>query len=380
MNLFYEQVANFYESRAFLAAIDRRVPRPALGDTVTVSGGTAADRARLRAYFAQSSVERAGILQGEYLVLPDLHLIIDPDGVCLKLNTAWEDYHGAYALERCYSAFDLRDLVDCLLPRWGTYPHIARPALFSDLYMRNYFHFSLELIPRLRHIAPDATLLIHQGMLEKRFQANLLSLAMHGRPAIPARTPLRVTDPVCMYDRLCSDGIRHLRAVTGLLAAPGTRRLYLRRATRGTRNHAGGGIAETPAFLSLLRQFEFEIITFGAGTLGVAEQVRLLDGAGVILAPHGAALTNTAYLTAPVRIIEVMGPHAGRPLFMHVSATLGFVHHVVYTHDYDAEANLIVDAGMLAVLLEGEESSFSEEKEARGLLPLDDAQGVCRLP
>jgi hypothetical protein len=351
MNLFYEQIANFSESRHFLAAVDRRVLRPTPPETITIAGGTAPDRARLRAYFSQTSLERAGILQGEYLLFPDLHLIIDPDGVCLKLNTAWEDYHGAYALERCYSEFDLRELIDSLLARWHSYPRIARPAILSDLYMRNYFHCSLEMIPRLRLLPPNATLLIHEGLLEKRFQGNLLALAMGARRAIPVRTPLRVTDPICVHDRLCSDGILYLREATGLRAASGTRRLYFRRAGRGTRNQAGGGIAETPEFLSLLQHHKFETIEFGAGASSVTEQVRMLNGAGMILAPHGAALTNTAYLTPPATIIEVMGPNAARPLFMHVSAVLGFAHHVLYTGQYDEAGDLLPDMDALRALL-----------------------------
>jgi capsular polysaccharide biosynthesis protein len=351
MNLFYEQIANFPESRNFLAAVDRRVPRPALPDRVTVRGGTPQDRARLLAYFNQTSLERAGILQGDYLLLPDLHLIVDANGVCLKLNTAWEDYHGAYALERCYSEFNLRAAIDGLMPRWHAWPHIARPAILSDLYLRNYFHCSLELIPRLRLIPPDATLLIHEGMLETRFQANLLALSMGTRRAVPVRSPMRVTDPLCVHDRLCSDGIRFLHEATGLRATPGTRRLYLRRAGKNTRYHAGGGIAETPDFLSLLQHHGFETIEFGAGARSVAEQVRMLDGAAIVLAPHGAALTNIAYLTPPVSIVEIMGPAAARPLFMHVSAVLGFGHHVLYTDRADTAGNLLPDMEALAALL-----------------------------
>jgi hypothetical protein len=353
MNLFYEQIANFYESRHFHAQIDRRVLRPSLPDRITFHGGTPQDRARLFGYFHQTSVERAGILQGEYLLLPDLHLIIGADGVCLKLNTAWEDYHGAYALERCYSEFDLRAFVDLLLARWDEFPHIARPAILSDLYLRNYFHCSLELIPRLRLMPPDATLLIHDAMLEKRFQTNLLALAMGQRRAVPIRSPTRVTDPICVHDRLCSDGIGFLREATGLCAAPGTRRVYLRRAGRSTRADAGGGIAETPDFLALLERHGFETVEFGAGGLAVLDQVRMLDGAGVVLAPHGAALTNIAYMTPPATIVEIMGPNAGRPLFLHISAVLGFSHRVLYTYRYDVAGDLLPDIDALGALLSG---------------------------
>ncbi len=351
MDLFYEQIANFYEDRRFVAEINRPVLRPRLPPDITVVGGMPADQARLAAYFNQTSMERAGVLRGEYVLMPDLHLIIDPDGVCLKMNTAWEDYHGAYALERSYASFNLPMMVANVIANRDSYPRVESPALFSDLYMRNYFHFSLELIPRLRLMPPDATLLIHEGMLEKAFQTDLLGATVGARAVLPMRMPMRVTDPYCAFDRMCSDGILQLRALSGLRAGPGTRRIYLRRGGRGTRGHDGGGLAETPAFLALLERHGFETVECGAGGLTVQAQVRLLDGAGVVLAPHGAGMSNIAYLTPPVRIIEIMGPQAGRPLFMHVSAVLGFEHRVVYTRDYNADGALCPDPAIMEALL-----------------------------
>ncbi len=353
MDLFYEQIANFYEDRRFVAEINRPALRPRLPPNITVAGGTPADRARLAGYFNQTSMERAGVLRGEYVLMPDLHLMVDPDGVCLKMNTMWEDYHGAYALERSYATFNLSAVVDSIVANRAYYPHIDRPALLSDLYMRNYFHFSLELIPRLRLMPRDATLLIHEGMLEKAFQADLLSVTVGDRAVLPMRLPMRVTDPFCVFDKMCSDGILQLRALSGLRAAPGDRRIYLRRGDRGTRGHDGGGLAETPAFLALLARHGFETVDCGVGGLTVQAQVRLLDGAGVVLAPHGAGMTNIAYLTPPVRIVEVMGPQAGRPLFMHVSAVLGFEHRVLYTRDYDENGSLCPDPAALDALMAG---------------------------
>jgi hypothetical protein len=351
VDLFYEQIANFYEDRRFVAEINRAVLRPRLPSDITVAGGTPADHARLTAYFNQTSMERAGVLRGDYVLMPDLHLMIDADGVCLKMNTAWEDYHGAYALERSYGSFNLPLMVASIVADRYSFPRIDRPALFSDLYMRNYFHFSLELIPRLRLLPADATLLIHEGMLEKPFQTDLLAAAVGAHPVLPMRSPMRVTDPYCVFDKMCSDGILQLRALSGLRAAPGDRRIYLRRGGRGTRGHDGGGLAETPEFLALLARRGFETVECGAGGLSVQAQVRLLDGAGVVLAPHGAGMTNIAYLTPPVRIIEIMGPQAGRPLFMHVSAVLGFEHRVLYTRDYDEHGSLCPDPAAVEAVL-----------------------------
>ena len=64
-------------------------------------------------------------------------------------------------------------------------------------------------------------------------------------------------------------------------------------------------IAAGPEFLDLLARYGFETVDFGSGEHTIEQQVEMLSGAEVVLAPHGAGLTNLTYLNAPLTLIEV---------------------------------------------------------------------------
>jgi capsular polysaccharide biosynthesis protein len=93
----------------------------------------------------------------------------------------------------------------------------------------------------------------------------------------------------------------------------------------------------------LLGDFGFETVEFGDGEHGVAAQVAMLEGVGLILSAHGAALTNLAYLQPELNVVEIMGPRTQSALFMHVAAMLGFRYHGIFCSEYDARHDLIVD-------------------------------------
>ncbi len=105
-------------------------------------------------------------------------------------------------------------------------------------------------------------------------------------------------------------------------------------------------MSEAPDFRSFLIDHEFETVEFG-GDLSVEQQIRLLDGAGVILASHGAALTNLLYLNAPLLVIEVVGARTARANFIHLANFLGFHYWGVFSHSYDDANNIVVDVEQL---------------------------------
>jgi hypothetical protein len=346
-DVFCEQMAHFYESRNYRPSVRREVARPQPGSDLSVVAEEPGDAVRLMAYFHRTSGERAGTLAGDYLLMPDAHLLVTQDGACVRANAAWEDHQAVRAFDYQYDSIGLREALPAVLAKWEQYPLIEDPCLLSDIYVRNYYHFSTEVIPRLRFFPPQATLLVQEGALSFAFQRDLLVRTMGARTLLPMRQPVRVRDPFCAFGRMSTDDVLYLRAASGLRARPGARRLYLRRSWRFSRGHAGGGIAEDEALQAILRVFGFETIDFGRGERSVAEQVALLDGAGLILAPHGAGMTNLAYLEPPVRVVEVMGPRAARACFMHISACTGLRHTALFTRRYDEEDNLLVDPALL---------------------------------
>ena len=346
-DVFCEQMAHFYESQDFCPTVSREVARPEPGPDLSVLADEPGDAARLMSYFRRTDRERAGTLAGEYLLMPDAHLLVTRDGACIRANAAWEDHQAVRAFDFQYGSIGLREALPGVLGAWNRYPLIEDPCVLSDIYVRNYYHFSTEVIPRLRFFPPSCTMIAQESALSFAFQRDLLVRTMGARILLPILQPVRVRDPFCAFGRMSSHDILHLREACGLRARPGARRLYLRRSWRFSRGHAGGGIAETEAFLAILRDLGFETIDFGRGERSVAEQVALLEGAGLILAPHGAGMTNLAYLEPPVRVVEVMGPRAARACFMHISACTGLRHTALFTRHYDEEDNLLVDPALL---------------------------------
>jgi hypothetical protein len=207
----------------------------------------------------------------------------------------------------------------------------------------------MELVPRLRHFIGHGCgpCIIPHTCIRMTFQRDLLGRIMRGRPALPLENPIRVFDPILIQDRISAEGIYWLRRVTGLSAQAGRRRVYIRRASRGTRSTGRGGLSETPAFLMLLRDFGFETIDFGEGERSVAEQVAMLDGAGLILAPHGAALTNLAYVSPQVQVIEAIGKSTQGGEILHIASAVRFEYHGLYSRFADTMGDIALDADEL---------------------------------
>ena len=77
------------------------------------------------------------------------------------------------------------------------------------------------------------------------------------------------------------------------------RRLYMtRRDTRRT-------VTNPAEIADYLRNEGFEVIC--AGDLSLAEQIKVFSEAAVVLAPHGAALTNMTFAPAEATVIEFFG-------------------------------------------------------------------------
>jgi hypothetical protein len=334
----------FYQSDAYEPLRDRKVrPRP-LPDAITFSSAHPAARDAILDYFDEMSVERVGILHGEYVVHPCGVVMADRWGVltdvCMSLEDSWFAQHLANEQTQPEMAGQIRSLV----ANWDQLPVVVDPPVLCDPYRRNYFHFSLEMMPRRRYFADgEAAVIMSPDSLELPFQRELTVRCLTGRRVLPLQGGLRVRDPILAHDAMSEEGVHWLREVSGISARPGGRRIFIRRNARVTRYTPGGGLSETAGFQSLLADFGFETVEFGAGENGVAAQVAMLEGVGLILSAHGAALTNLAYLQPELNVVEIMGPRTRSALFMHVAAMLGFRYHGIFSSAYDARHDLIVD-------------------------------------
>lgn len=178
----------------------------------------------------------------------------------------------------------------------------------------NYYHFVMDLLPRwgiFREVWPDVEpdrLLLNR---KTPYQRELLALlGLDQRPALEPRP-----DRAYRADRLLVPGQPNL----GTLAPPWTtswlrsvlpprrpedrpRRIYV---SRGARRNTRRVVNEAELLPELERR-GFRVID--PGGLSVQDQIDHFAAAEVVVAPHGAALTNLTFAAPGVRVLELFAP------------------------------------------------------------------------
>ncbi|WP_435770489.1 glycosyltransferase family 61 protein [Nocardioides sp. SYSU DS0651] len=178
----------------------------------------------------------------------------------------------------------------------------------------NYYHFVTDALPRLGlleqcfpDLQPDAWVLDRSS----RYQRELLDmlgvaprrvvepgpgLALRAHRLLVPSLPNAVmiappTSTSWLRDRLPP------RVVTGL-----PERIYL---TRGSTPNTRRLVAEDAVRARLERR---GFVTIDPGSLSVQEQIDHFAAARVVVAPHGAALTNLVFCREGVRVLELFAP------------------------------------------------------------------------
>lgn len=342
---------SFYQVRGFVPHCLRTVERQCDRSLLHYDSKFELVMETVMQHFDRLIAVRAGTLVGDYMLLEGAALLIRRDGMFIHINTALEDASACAKVEALGMAQEFMDTSAAALSQWDSVPVVEHEPFLYHIYFNNYYHWSLEALPQQRLFgrSKNNAILVFPASLKHKFQRDSLALTAKGRTVIPLTMPVILRDPILVSEELSEEGLWWLRRTTGITVSSGRRRIYLRRTTS---TRAGlSGLCETPEVLDFLKQNGFETIEFGDRPMGIAEQVKLFDGAAVILAPHGAALTNLAYLNPPLSVIEVMGPKAPWAVFMAVSSMCGFHHHVVFSYDYDKVGNIKVPASDLSAAL-----------------------------
>ncbi len=94
------------------------------------------------------------------------------------------------------------------------------------------------------------------------------------------------------------------------------RRLYIARSAQGARS-----IENEQEITGLLNTRGFEIAMMEKLTIN--QQARLLSESSVVVAPHGAGLTNILYCPQGTKIVEIFGPHIA-PCYWAIANLCGF--------------------------------------------------------
>ncbi|WP_431859387.1 glycosyltransferase family 61 protein [Azospirillum sp.] len=230
--------------------------------------------------------------------------------------------------------------------RYENLPVLASP------YASNYFHVTLECASALRLLgARHHAVAINPRLREFPYQDELLGRCLKGRTAVPVEDSAIHVDPILFYDYFSRESVDYVRECVDTFAQPGDDFIYLER--KSSNRQRVEGIAETPEVLDVLGRYRFRRVDFGAGELTVSEQIRRMNGARTILAPHGAALTNIVYLNPPVNLIEVFPPYlATHDCYGEICRILGFSYHPIVVTRHDEDGNMIIDAGELDRILQ----------------------------
>lgn len=250
----------------------------------------------------------------------------------------------------------LTDLSPDILPppsghRIADYPALPEPedleaevlTVVAPGCWKNYFHWIIDALPRLRHLDPTRYDLVYTPTNAPFHREALLALGIpedrwlearidrHYRcRSLTAVSPL----PLCQVNR---NEVDFLRSLFGIRPEKATRRLYLSRADSWRRR-----IRNEEAILKALDPHGFESHTLSG--LSIAAQARLFSEAELVVAPHGAALTNLLFAPSTCRVLELFASNFVFPHYETLCRTCGLAyqphHSPTAADDPDCTADL----------------------------------------
>ena len=184
-------------------------------------------------------------------------------------------------------------------------------VLTTPMSSRNYFHWVLDALPRLKLIEDsgmDYDLLVapqrlpfHAASLkllgvdlskvlsDQGVQIQARRLVVSTLPAIPGNPPHWACD--FLYNRLVTPS-----------SMPSDRRIYISRARCGTRR-----VLNEDELMMALEPHGFTRVF--PEDLSFTAQIQLFNEASIVIAPHGAALTNLVFCREGTRVVELFSPH-----------------------------------------------------------------------
>jgi hypothetical protein len=345
-------VLAFYQHSRFSGERASAVVRPFPSSRSQIHSENEAYRTRLMTYFSEVTFDRHGFMRGEYLFIENGLALVTREGEIIRINSCSDDI-SSNVIESYYASLELRSNIESWLKAWNEFPLLYNMPCLAEPYCGNYYHYSLDLVPRLRFLTDCKSefIALPRSCAASLFQRSLLSVTLGTKSFLPLPMPIRVIDPHLAHGVMTVDAVGWLRRTVQTKSRSGLRRLYIRRSESITRTPSGGGIAETAEFISFLGKFGFETVELGNGEFGVGAQVAMLRNAGIILAAHGAALTNVAYLNPPLTIIEIFGQQTLFAGFMHIADSLSFDYHGIISETIDEKNQIIIDCDYLTQIM-----------------------------
>ena len=274
--------------------------------------------------------------------------------ICSSIAVMTPDQHLLGDISRDYPWY----LPGCRHPQRATHrvlqPHFSFPAiqplkgrvaLLSGLSGHVYYHWMVDILPRFGLLQAagwhwddiDAFVV---NSLQQPFQREMLDILgiPHTKIIESDRFPyIQATELIVPsfpghLDWIPPGTVQFLRSVfltdrpTPVSPPPPLthfpRYLYISRAKASYRR-----VLNEPEVIQALQPLGFVPITLE--TLSVSQQVELFAQAEVIVAPHGAGLTNTIFCQPGTHIVELASPHYVRTDYWIVSHEVGLSHYLV---------------------------------------------------
>lgn len=302
--------------------------------------------------YAEISGDRSFIELKEYIeptyLLQVSNALVSPYGIAVK--------NGRVIPESVYSMFTRNRHLLTFLKKiaLGRVRRVAGDCLLvHNAYYDNYYHWTLEALPRLYSVrahTPDLTLLIHEKT--RPFIEDYLSF-FRFKNIVPIKDDEIVLAPKLWLPTHTAKGLRHneplvremaayLKARVPSGAAPGgPARVFISR-----RGAAYRQALNEPEVYALLREHGFERIRLE--DLKLTEQINLFRGVKVLTGIHGAGFSNLIYTDAGEHLVDIIHERHAQNAFYTLACAFGLDYtrlecRGVGKSDYEGNDDLVVD-------------------------------------
>ncbi len=205
-------------------------------------------------------------------------------------------------------------------------PERRSVGAFTDAWQASYFHWMLETVPQILvatqndNVKPDALYVDMSCQFQKELldlmgfgadrliPANQFTIVRAHRLIVPPRWDAFENCPPWVVPLLRRAFLRSER--------PASRRLYV---SRG--DAKGRRVTNEDDLTRVLAAEGFETVLLHGRS--VREQIELFSEAAIVVAPHGAALTNIAFCLPQSALIELFPPRYQPQCFEHLAKQVG---------------------------------------------------------
>ena len=213
----------------------------------------------------------------------------------------------------------------------------GRVAVLSGLSGNVYFHWMVDILPRFEILRQNIDLdsidfFLINSRQQKFQQETLEKLEIHPDKIIESdqisylqASSLIVPSFPSPVGWTVPSTIQFLRNL--FLAATLTQKQYPTRIYISRNRARYRRVLNEPEVIDSLRRFGFSSIEME--TLSVQEQTDLFAQAEIIIAPHGAGLTNLIFCKPQTTVVELVSPHYVRHYYWVISQQLGLKHYTL---------------------------------------------------